>query len=205
MMRTLTLALALWCAALSPAQANRGALDLVSSVKELAAQAAAAMANPPEGFQIEVGFSPKAGAEDLVLKVINTAKKSIRLQAYSFTSARVVQALVAAKKRGVEVYVVVDHRGNVGTEARKNRSALNTLVNAGVSVRTNGKYAIHHDKVIIVDELHVETGSYNYSDAAATRNSENVIVIWNHPTLAQAYIKHWQSRYDEAEEFTGSY
>src|SRR5258708_1437581 len=62
----------------------------------------------PATAQIEVGFSPNAGAEELVLKAIASAKQSIRLGAYSFTSKPVIQGLVAAKKRGVDVRCVLD-------------------------------------------------------------------------------------------------
>ena len=57
---------------------------------------------------IESAFSPEAGAEALVLKVINSAQQELRLAAYSYTSLSVTKALVSAKKRGVDVRLVVD-------------------------------------------------------------------------------------------------
>jgi len=57
---------------------------------------------------LEVAFSPNGGCTDLVIKVINSAKTSIRVLAYSFTSAPIAKALVEAHKRGVDVQVVVD-------------------------------------------------------------------------------------------------
>jgi len=58
-------------------------------------------------------------------------------------------------------------------------TALNLLVNAGIPTKTISNYAIHHDKYIVSDEKHVQTRSFNYSQAAAKSNSENVIVVWN--------------------------
>ena len=43
--------------------------------------------------RIEVAFSPEAGSEVLVLKVLATAKESIRLSGYTFTSPAVVRGL----------------------------------------------------------------------------------------------------------------
>jgi len=37
---------------------------------------------------------------------------------------------------------------------------------------------------IVVDNLHTQTGSFNYSQAAARSNSENVVVMWNNPSVA---------------------
>ncbi|KLF54043.1 hypothetical protein YA35_14800 [Klebsiella aerogenes] len=70
------------------------------------------------------------------------------------------------------------------------------MVNAGIPLRTNGRYAIMHDKVIIVDNHTVEAGSFNFSRSAARSNSENVLVIRDYPSLADTYLQHWQSRWD---------
>lgn len=64
---------------------------------------------------------------------------------------------------------------------------------------------VQHDKVIIVDGRHVETGSFNYTASAEKYNSENAIVMWDAPELAAQYQKHWQSRWDQGRDFTPSY
>jgi len=156
----------------------------------------------PATAQIETAFSPDGAAERLILKLINTSQNNIRLAAYSFTSPQVVRALINAKRRGVDVRVVVDEKGNA---SKSGISALNLLANAGIAVRTNGKYAIHHDKYIISDGLHVQTGSFNYSRAAAASNSENVIVIWHNADVAASYARHWQSRFNEGKVYRPPY
>lgn len=156
----------------------------------------------PASAQIEAGFSPNGSAERLILKVINSAQKSIRLGAYSFTSPVIVRALVDAKRRGVDVRVVVDDKG---TQSKAGTAALNLLAGAGIPARRNGEYAIHHDKYIVSDGLHVQTGSFNYSQAAAKSNSENVLVVWHNAELAAAYQRHWQSRFDEGTDYKRSY
>ena len=156
--------------------------------------------------RIDVAFSPEAGAEQLVLTAIGAARSTIRLSAYSFTSAPVVRALVEARRRGVEVACVIDYKNNI-TEDRsgKGKAALNLLVNAGIPTRLISRYPIHHDKFIVIDGLTVETGSFNYSNAAAHSNSENVVVIWNHPEVAARYLEHWMSRWNQGTDYTSSY
>lgn len=156
--------------------------------------------------QIEVAFSPDEGAEELVVKVIDSARSEIRMLSYSLTSAVVTGALVRAKKRGVDVRVVADEKNNVSDDrSGKARAALSTLANAGIDIRTISAYAIHHDKVIVVDRQHVELGSFNYSDAAAHRNSENVLVNWGNPQLAQVYLKHFERNYRQSVAFQTRY
>jgi len=145
-----------------------------------------------DAASIEHAFSPDDGAEALVLKVINTSASSIRLAAYSFNSPTIVAALLDAKKRGVDIKVLVDAKRN---QRSNSVTALNALMQAGIPVRTISVYAMHHDKYIVADESTVQNGSFNYSKDAATSNSENVIVLWNQVSLAASFLRHWEDRW----------
>jgi phosphatidylserine/phosphatidylglycerophosphate/cardiolipin synthase-like enzyme len=157
----------------------------------------------PAAGTIEVAFSPNEGSEHLVVKVIDSAKSELDLLSYSFTSVAVVEALVRARHRGVTVRLVADAKDNL--KADKARAALGALVNAGADVRTIRVYPIHHDKVIIADRQSVELGSFNYSDAAAHKNSENVLVNWGNPKLAEVYLKHFERNYGQAAVYSQGY
>jgi len=151
---------------------------------------------------IEYAFSPDEGAEKLVLKVIDSARSEIRMMTYWMTSASVVDALIAARQRGIDVAVISDHETNVVQDkSGKARVALSSLANAGCRVRTVSAYPVHHDKVIIVDRETVETGSFNFMKNAATKNSENVLVIWKNAELAKGYLKHWNSRFSRGKDY----
>ncbi|KAB8312639.1 phospholipase D family protein [Erwinia endophytica] len=151
---------------------------------------------------VQAGFSPEGSAMQLVLDTIGSAKKSIRMMGYSFTSPEVVKALVATHQRGVDVKIVLDEKGN---RSKASQAAMNVVVNAGIPLRTNRQFAIMHDKVIIVDDRTIEAGSFNYTRSAAHRNSENVLIIRNMPELAQTYLTHWQSRWDGGTDWSSSY
>ena len=160
----------------------------------------------PAAGEIEVAFSPDEGTEELVIKVIDSARSEIKILAYSFTSAPVVEALVHAQKRGVSVSLVADYQSNVNEGGRgKSRAALSTLVNAGCDVRVISVYPIHHDKVIIVDRQTIELGSFNYSAAAAHKNSENVLVNWHNPKLAEEYLSHFERNQRQAATYQLQY
>lgn len=152
--------------------------------------------------QVQVGFSPEGSAEVLVIDVIQAAQQQIRLMGYSFTSPKVVKALIAAKNRGVDVRIVLDAHGN---ENKSSRAAMNIIANAGIPLRTNSEFKIQHDKVIISDALNVQTGSFNYSTAAARSNSENALVMWGFPEVASVYLEHWQSRWDQGKPYQSAY
>ena len=150
---------------------------------------------------VEAAFGPDGDAEALILRFIAKARCSIRVAAYAFSSPRIVDALAAAARRGLDVRLVVDFKHNVAEDNKGiGHRALATMVGAHAAARTNDRYRLLHDKFIVIDNRHVQTGSYNYAQSANS-NSENVIVSWDNPPLAARYLKHWQSRFDDGVDF----
>jgi len=147
-----------------------------------------------------LAFSPQGESLELVLSCIESAEQSIQVAAYSFTSKPVALALTEAHRRGVAVQVVADKKGN-----SSRYTAVTYLANHGVPVRLNGRYTIHHHKFMVIDGRHVQTGSFNYSAAAANKNAENVLVLRDAPELAALYAAEWQRLWDEAKPLAAKY
>jgi len=127
---------------------------------------------------IEVYFSPKGGCTDAILKELKAAKNTVLVQAYSFTSAPIAKALVDAHKRGVQVEVILDK-----SQRTEKYSSATFLVNMGVPTLIDAAHAIAHNKIMVVDDATVITGSFNFTKAAEENNAENLLVIRS-PELA---------------------
>lgn len=137
----------------------------------------------------QVCFTPGQDCTALIVKEISNAHKSIFVQAYSFTSAPIAQALVDAKKRGVDVEVILDK-----SQSRTNRYTSATfLVNNHIQTWIDYKPAIAHNKVMIIDKEEVITGSFNFTKAAQYKNTENVLIV-NNASLANQYLDNWKNR-----------
>lgn len=190
---TLSLAAIQLCTLTLPAQAEN-LIDSLTHAWQARTQTA------PTTSQLEVGFSPEGSALALVLKAINASQTSVRVLAYSFTSWPIAQALIAAHKRGVDVQVVVDK----SQKSEKYTSAA-FLANNGIPVRVDSMHAIAHNKVLIIDQKHIETGSFNFTAAASSKNAENALVAWNNPVLAKIYLENWQTHWQHAEEYRARY
>jgi phosphatidylserine/phosphatidylglycerophosphate/cardiolipin synthase-like enzyme len=108
--------------------------------------------------------------------------------------------LVDANKRGVQVRAVLDK-----SQLSERYSGATSLANAGVPVCINSRYAIMHNKFLVIDGQAVETGSFNYTKAAAGKNAENAIVIRSVPSVVQAYAAEWKRLWDESEPIPGRY
>jgi phosphatidylserine/phosphatidylglycerophosphate/cardiolipin synthase-like enzyme len=174
----------------------KAALAVCMLVSGLPASAQFAPAPQPS---IAVAFTP-GQALPLVLDTIRGARTTIFVAAYSFTSKPVATALRDATRRGVKVFVLAD-----ATEAGKGYSAVRFLANERVPVRINGRYAIQHNKFMVIDGSTVQTGSFNYTSSAAARNAENVLVVRNAPTIAAQYDAEWRRLWNEGTELGPSY
>ena len=117
------------------------------------------------------------------MRAIAGAKKAVRVQAYAFTSERIARALVEAKARGVAVEVLLDKSNRTARH-----SVAGLLADAGIAVLIDDKHAIAHNKVILIDDNVVITGSFNFTKSAETRNAENLLFIRRYPRLFAAYL-----------------
>lgn len=151
---------------------------------------------PAGAAEVAVAFSPGIGdlnAEELVIETIGTAQHSIRLAAYAFTSKPIARALLAAKRRGVDVQAVLD-KSNLGERF----GAAQYLANTGIPVRIDSEYAAMHDKFMVIDSHTVQTGSFSYTSVAARGNAENAMVVRNHANFASEYEAEWRRLWKES-------
>ncbi|MHB0936926.1 MAG: phospholipase D family nuclease [Armatimonadota bacterium] len=134
----------------------------------------------------QVYFSPDGGCTQAIIDELNGARYTVLVQAYSFTSAPIAKALVAAKKRGVRVEAILDDSNNTAKY-----SAATFLLHADIPTWIDAKHAIAHNKVMIIDDHTVITGSFNFSKAAEERNAENLLILRD-SALAARYTANWQ-------------
>jgi len=135
-----------------------------------------------QAFDIRAHFSPKGGCQQAIVEEINKARREILVQAYSFTADPITYGLVEAKKRGINVEVLLD-RSN---EAER-YSDLKILLDKGLDPLIDAEHAIAHNKIIIIDQRILITGSYNFTNQAEGENAENLVVIKGRPDLIRQY------------------
>ena len=144
-----------------------------------------------------VYFSPNHGATKAVVDALNGAKATVRVQAYSFTSAPIAKALVEAHARGVDVQVILDRK-----ETGSKYSSADFVAHAKIATLIDGAHAIAHNKVMVIDGLAVITGSFNFTTAAEQRNAENLLVIHDR-ALAARYTENWRDHAAHSTHYLG--
>lgn len=134
----------------------------------------AAPKKPPRAASVEALFSPGDGLEDRIVEEIGRARKRVRIQMYFFTSKPIADALVSAKGRGVDVTILLDKSQEKMTYGR-----APLLRRSGVKVLYDRDHEVANNKIILIDDSTVITGSYNLTRAAEEKNAENIVIIKN--------------------------
>ncbi|MFA6908135.1 MAG: phospholipase D-like domain-containing protein [Candidatus Micrarchaeia archaeon] len=122
--------------------------------------------------KVALVFSP--GAEGEVVSFIRSARESIDIEMYVFTSDAVARELGDAVKRGARVRVIMEPRVE---DSRKQRM-FDTLLALGVEARwASFSYKLTHSKFIVVDGKRALIGSINFSASALNYNRETAVEI----------------------------
>lgn len=148
-----------------------------------------------EGTPIWIVYTPEDGAlEQAIIPLVNAAQFEVRFLAFSFTDYPLANAMIQRFQNGASVAGVYE---NVGSDT--DAAEFDTLFCAGVSVRRDGNPGFMHDKVIIVDQRYIITGSLNFSTNAEDSNDENVIILDN-AEIARLYLQEFDRIWSQASD-----
>ena len=145
---------------------------------------------------VEVCFSPQESCAPRILAQLDGAKTEILVQAFSFTSNPIRNALISAKKRGVRVEVILDK----GEQARQEFRTAKHLFERSIPIFIDDQHSSAHNKVIIIDGRIVITGSYNFTNAAENKNAENLLILKS-GELATQYVRNWLSHKEHSSRY----
>ncbi len=151
----------------------------------------------PLNTTAHVYFSPEDSCTEVMVKELIKAKTEILVQAYSFTSKRIAKALVDAHKRGVRTVIVLDqsHRSD------KN-SAADFTARMGIPTFIDAQHAKAHNKIVIIDQETVITGSFNFKKEAGKEIADNLLILKS-KDLAKVYIDNWEKHKSHSQKYEG--
>lgn len=142
----------------------------------------------PVYAQLEVNFTPSLSCEQRIIELIDESQQSVDVAVYSINNDNIVKALNNAHKRGVRVRILTDK-----TQAGKKSSKAVDMYRAGLDVKVNSAHKIEHNKFAVFDGSKVVTGSYNWTNPATDKNSENCLFILEQNQVVTDY----QNRFNE--------
>jgi phosphatidylserine/phosphatidylglycerophosphate/cardiolipin synthase-like enzyme len=144
-------------------------------------------------IDVDAVFSPGGECSQRIVEEIRGARERIRVQVYIFTSKNISNALVAAKKRGVKVEVILDK-----SQEKQTYGVWRVLRRDGVGVFFDGEHATANNKVILIDDHTVITGSFNFTKAAEEKNAENMMIVRGHREVFEKYLENFEKHKEHA-------
>ena len=135
---------------------------------------------------LENYFCPEDQCEKHVLEELSKARQTIFFMTFSFTSENIAKMLEEKVQQRVKVQGITEAQRMSRKEEQGRRLQEN-----GVDVLPdNNKHLLHH-KVFIIDNTTVIFGSYNPTDAANTKNDENILII-NDKAIAEKFSNEFE-------------
>jgi phosphatidylserine/phosphatidylglycerophosphate/cardiolipin synthase-like enzyme len=154
--------------------------------------------SPPStsGAAVATGFAPEQNCIAFAVDAIDAAERQILVNAYALTTGSgIVETLVRAKQRGVDVMLIADR-----TTPCERGSGIDPLADAGVPIWIDRGVRIAHAKAMVIDDAVTLVGSMNWT-ASAARNSEDLNLVASQ-AVAAAYSAHWRNRQAASVPFT---
>ena len=140
------------------------------------------------GYELENYFCPQDSCQNEILSELRAAESSIYFLTYTFTDKEIAQILIDKNNSGLNVRGVIEsYQGNTDW-------VYPLLEKSGVKVILQDESTLQHNKVFIIDNKTVITGSFNPTKAADTRNDENIIIL-REPKIVNRYLANFEYLY----------
>ncbi len=146
---------------------------------------------------VDVWYAPEDEPLKQVIGLYDRASRYIFVTVYGLTSPAAVQALIKAKKRGLDVRVITDRERLTDG---KQRAAMSSLRLSGIPVRVNRHGGLMHLKQVVVDDEVNTNGSMNHTTSGNRYNDERLDVIRDRATSVKAREK-FLSLWSDARRF----
>ncbi|MBN2547239.1 MAG: DUF1669 domain-containing protein [Spirochaetes bacterium] len=126
--------------------------------------------------------------EHALIRNIKSANEYFYGAFFDINLKSVVQALINAHERGIDVKLVVE-KDNAG------KREIKELAHAGIKITTDNGKGLMHNKFAVIDGRLVWTGSYNLTYNDEYKNNNNVIEIRSE-YLAKIYMDEFSEMFD---------
>ena len=121
-----------------------------------------------------------------IIPLIENAHNYIYIPAFYLTHPILLESLIKAKQRGIDVKIIVDESSVQGQYVDIERLRQNKI-----DVKIENWAGKMHMKSVIIDDSNLVIGSMNFTKQGENRNDENTIIIKNSKILSKEYKKHF--------------
>jgi len=133
---------------------------------------------------------------DPIVDAIENARHSLRIKVFVFSDPALRNAVIAAKRRGVKVQVILNAARRDGR--RDNEYTSKALERADIDVRDgNSAFDLTHEKSMVVDDATAFIQSFNWATRNLTKTRDYAVVTTSRRDVAdviEGFEADWHQR-----------
>lgn len=122
-----------------------------------------------------------------LVRMIDEAESQIDMAVYNLSRTSVIDALIRAEERNIQVRMVGDVEETI-------TSGYQSILRSNIPISLGNSSAIQHNKFAVVDQKYIFTGTANVTDSGFIRNNNNYLFIESE-SLAAAYTAEFEQMY----------
>ncbi len=128
---------------------------------------------------------PRGSALSDLRHQLRKANRSIKIALFTLTHPSLCEEIIAAKKRKVNITVVIDLHSGLGASAK----AINLLQQNKVNVLFSQGIQLLHHKFVWIDDQTLLCGSANWTKAAFEKNSDCILALYHLTSEQNEFMK----------------
>jgi len=136
---------------------------------------------------VELWLLPDPGGQALqdLRHKIRSAEKSIQIALFTFTHPVLIDEILAAHARGIQIHVIVDLHSGLGAS----KQAIEKIERAGIKISKSQGIQLLHHKFMLIDQEILVMGSANWTKAAFRKNHDCILILHDLRPKQKAFMK----------------
>ncbi len=148
----------------------------------------------------EIIMLPNSDYFDTLISYIRGAQHNINMTMFFFRTTKsannrpsiIVQELIKARKRGVDIHVILDESNYNKEVSKENNKVARKLRRNNIDVLMDSEKKTTHSKLVVIDKVFSFVGSHNFTHSALTYNNEFSLLVDSRP-LASELLQYMKS------------
>ena len=125
--------------------------------------------------------------DEKLVRSIDSARLTLDVAIYNISLRSVVDAIIRAHERGVQVRMVMESNN-------RDSSASQALEEAGIQILGDRREGLMHDKFVVIDRSEIWMGSLNFTYSGIYKDNNNLVHIRS-AMIAENYTREFEEMF----------
>lgn len=121
-----------------------------------------------------------------IIDAINQTTSSIDLTIYTISDSRIINALISAKNKGVQVRVLYNNKFFSGSGKTTNQKTMDILISAGIQTKkSSSDFTLTHQKSFVLDNIKAIIMTFNLEPSYFSTSRDFAIITTDQKAVTE--------------------